>query len=236
MRTSDVTIAPMALQSLRKAQRWTQDELSRASGLSLRTIQRAEKTGVVSLSTLKSLAAVFEVNVAELENTGELPEPRRTQWYALSVGAVAIIILALAYFFTDISGVWESRGDRESVAVLPFAVASSDPRTSEFADTLTRELTLQLSRSQGAEIVPERDSRKVASADSSISEIGRALSASLVVEGAVYGSGDRFQVTVQVVDVRSSSHLWSETYSRNADDVVAILGDIKESVEAVYRN
>jgi len=101
---------------------------------------------------------------------------------------------------------------------------------------LTRELTLQLSRSQRAEIVPGRDSRKVASADSSISDIGRALSASLVVEGAVYGSGDRFQVTVQVVDVRSSSHLWSETYSRNANDVVEILGDIKESVEAVYRN
>lgn len=99
MRTSDVTIAPMALQSLRKAQRWTQDELSRASGLSLRTIQRAEKTGVVSLSTLKSLAAAFEVNIAELENTGELPEPGRTQWYALLVGAAAITILAFGLLF-----------------------------------------------------------------------------------------------------------------------------------------
>ena len=236
MRNGDVTITPKTLQRLRKARRWTQDELSTASGLSLRTIQRAEKTGIVSLSTLKSLAAVFEVNAAELENTGEQIESVRTQWYAPLVGAAVITVLALAYFFTNNSIVWETARDGESVAVLPFVVASGDPRTSEFADRLTRELTLQLSRSQRADIVPERSSREIASSDFSIPEIGSALSASLIVEGAVYGSGDRFQITVQVVDVRSSSHLWSETYSRNADEVVAILGHVTESIEAVYRN
>jgi transcriptional regulator with XRE-family HTH domain len=51
---------------LRQAKHWTQEELAQVSGLSLRTIQRAESDGAVADSTIKSFAAVFEVDAADL--------------------------------------------------------------------------------------------------------------------------------------------------------------------------
>ena len=54
-------IDPQALVLLRQAKHWTQEELSLASGLGLRTIQRAESEGQLSPSSLRSLAAVFEI-------------------------------------------------------------------------------------------------------------------------------------------------------------------------------
>ena len=45
---------------------WTQGHLAEVCGLSLRTIQRIEKTGVASHDTIKALASVFEISIEEL--------------------------------------------------------------------------------------------------------------------------------------------------------------------------
>lgn len=57
------------LKNQRGSRAWSQTQLSDVSGLSLRTIQRIEKTGVASLESAKSLAAVYECSVTELVTT-----------------------------------------------------------------------------------------------------------------------------------------------------------------------
>jgi transcriptional regulator with XRE-family HTH domain len=51
----------------REARAWSQSHLAEVSGLSLRTIQRIEKTGTASLESVKSLASVFELSIDELK-------------------------------------------------------------------------------------------------------------------------------------------------------------------------
>ncbi|WP_286272658.1 helix-turn-helix domain-containing protein [Thalassotalea hakodatensis] len=70
----------MFVKSLRQKHNWSQQQLAQLSGLNIRTIQRVEKGESVGLETLKSLAAVFEVdvNVLKNENNNE-SEPNSTQ-------------------------------------------------------------------------------------------------------------------------------------------------------------
>ena len=56
----------MLIQKLRLKQGWSQQQLAEASGLSVRTIQRIEAGQPASIETLKSLAAVFEVEFSTL--------------------------------------------------------------------------------------------------------------------------------------------------------------------------
>ena len=56
----------MLIQKLRLKHGWSQQQLADASGLSVRTIQRIESGQPASTETLKSLAAVFEVDFANL--------------------------------------------------------------------------------------------------------------------------------------------------------------------------
>ena len=63
----------MLIQKLRLKRVWSQQQLAEASGLSVRTIQRIENGHPASLETLKSLAAVFEVDFSTLK-----PEPTMT--------------------------------------------------------------------------------------------------------------------------------------------------------------
>jgi len=54
------------LKTQRDSRAWSQTQLAEVSGLSLRTIQRIEKTGVASQESAKSLAAVYECSITEL--------------------------------------------------------------------------------------------------------------------------------------------------------------------------
>jgi transcriptional regulator with XRE-family HTH domain len=56
----------MSIQKMRLNRGWSQQQLADASGLSARTIQRIEAGHPASTETLKSIAAVFEVNFLTL--------------------------------------------------------------------------------------------------------------------------------------------------------------------------
>ena len=57
----------MIVKKLRLQRSWSQEQLAEYSGLSIRTIQRIEKGKPASLESFKSIAAVFEVNVDDLQ-------------------------------------------------------------------------------------------------------------------------------------------------------------------------
>ncbi|RTZ21867.1 helix-turn-helix domain-containing protein [Vibrio penaeicida] len=57
----------MNLKALRNDRGWSQEQLSQMSGLSVRTIQRIEQGSKPGLESLKSLAAVFEVDIKTLQ-------------------------------------------------------------------------------------------------------------------------------------------------------------------------
>lgn len=56
----------MSIQKMRLKRGWSQQQLADASGLSARTIQRIEAGHPPSVETLKSIAAVFEVDFQTL--------------------------------------------------------------------------------------------------------------------------------------------------------------------------
>jgi len=56
----------LTIRKLRLQRGWTQDQLAEFAGLSVRSVQRIERGARPSLESLKSLAAVFEVDVSHL--------------------------------------------------------------------------------------------------------------------------------------------------------------------------
>lgn len=56
------------LLKLREERAWSQEELAKASGLSLRTIQRIEKRGTASLHSKKVLASALDVDIQALHS------------------------------------------------------------------------------------------------------------------------------------------------------------------------
>jgi transcriptional regulator with XRE-family HTH domain len=74
----DMKVDSSYIKAQRARRAWSQEHLAEVSGLGLRTIQRIEKTGAASYESARSLAAVFEIDVAELRvKEPAAVEPRR---------------------------------------------------------------------------------------------------------------------------------------------------------------
>ena len=81
------------IRSKRENRGWTQDHLARVAGLSLRTIQRIEKTGSASLESVTALASVLSVEVADLR--ANQTEPSRQRAIRLSLELPVRLALAV---------------------------------------------------------------------------------------------------------------------------------------------
>src|SRR5207237_8516652 len=59
---------------------------------------------------------------------------------------------------------------------------------------------------------------------------GQKLNVSTILEGSERKSGKRMRITTQLVQVATDSHLWSETYDKEMEDIFAVQDDIAQSV------
>jgi TolB-like protein len=66
--------------------------------------------------------------------------------------------------------------------------------------------------------------------DPTIAEVAEKLNVAHVLEGSVRKSGKQLRITAQLIEARSDTHLWSETYDRTLDDIFAIQDEIAAKV------
>jgi len=70
----------MIVKKLRAKRNWSQEQVAKFSGLSIRTIQRVESGQSASLETLKSLASVFEVDINKLTEEITMIDKTTENW------------------------------------------------------------------------------------------------------------------------------------------------------------
>jgi len=117
-----------------------------------------------------------------------------------------------------------------SIAVLPFLNRSASADDEYFSDGLADELLNVLSKIKGLRVIARSSAFTFKGKPTTAAEIGRALDVATLLEGSVRKSGERVRISVQLVNVADSSHLWSETYDRTLEDIFAVQDDIAQSV------
>ncbi len=114
----------------------------------------------------------------------------------------------------------------KSIAVLPFVNMSDDPGNEYFSDGIAEELLNVLVKVEGLRVASRTSSFSFKGKDISIPEIANELNVDHVLEGSVRKAGNTVRITAQLIDVRTDSHLWSETYDRELEDIFAIQDEI----------
>src|SRR5262245_6030625 len=63
-------------------------------------------------------------------------------------------------------------------------------------------------------------------------EIGQQLGVAHLLEGNVQRISNRLRVNAQLIDARTDTHLWAETYDRDVADLFAIQSEIAQAIAA----
>jgi TolB-like protein/Tfp pilus assembly protein PilF len=120
------------------------------------------------------------------------------------------------------------------IAVLPFVNISPDKESDYFSDGLTEDLISNLSRMKGMSVVSRTNSIKYKGSKLDIEEIGQELGARYIIEGTVRRHMDDLRITANLIDVASSTQLWSDRYKGKMADVFDIQETVsKEIVDAL---
>jgi TolB-like protein/tRNA A-37 threonylcarbamoyl transferase component Bud32/Flp pilus assembly protein TadD len=146
----------------------------------------------------------------------------------------AVFLIACVLVLSVAGGAWWTLSRREatptgppSVAVLPFTtIGDSD---GYFADGITEAVTTELGKVGGLRVIASNTAFGYRNR-SGIRGIARELGVGLVVRGSVQRAGAAVRIDVSLVDPRDETTLWSEHYSRQAADVLAVQDDISRQI------
>lgn len=122
-------------------------------------------------------------------------------------------------------------GDR-SIAVIPFVNLSSDPEQQYLADGIAEEILNLLARIRKLRVISRSSAFALRDENLQVPEIAERLNVAHVLEGSIRQAGNQVRVTAQLIEARSDTHLWSETYERELDDIFRIQDDIASDVVA----
>jgi TolB-like protein/Tfp pilus assembly protein PilF len=118
------------------------------------------------------------------------------------------------------------------LAVLPFENLGGNPRHEYFSDGLTEEMITQLGRLNPVRlgVIARTSAMHYKGTSKTISEIGRDLGVSYVLEGSVRRSRHRMRIAAQLIDVASQAHVWAESYERAIGDILVLQSDVARSI------
>jgi TolB-like protein/Tfp pilus assembly protein PilF len=125
----------------------------------------------------------------------------------------------------------ESYSD-QSIAVLAFQDMSPDKDQEYLSDGIAEELLTRLARLPDLRVISRSSAFSYKGKDTRLNQIGAELNVAHILEGSVRKAGNRVRVTAQLIETRSDTHLWSESYDRTLDDIFAIQDDIAAKVVA----
>jgi len=119
---------------------------------------------------------------------------------------------------------------KNSVAVLPFVDMSPQKDQEYFCDGMTEELINRLSNIRELRVPARTSVFMFKGKAEDIREVGRKLNVEKVLEGSIRKEEDQLRITVQLVNVSDSYHIWSETFDKKLARVFDIQDEIAVTV------
>jgi adenylate cyclase len=120
--------------------------------------------------------------------------------------------------------------DRPSIAVLPFANMSDDPKQEYFADGLTDGLITELSQVSGLFVISRNATFTYKGRTAPPKQVSEKLGIRYVLEGSVQRAGDRLRINAQLIDALSGGHVWAGKFDGSVADVLALQDQAARSI------
>jgi serine/threonine protein kinase/Flp pilus assembly protein TadD len=158
-------------------------------------------------------------------------EPKKA-W--IPIAALAAVLLAIAIFYfgrqTKPTIAAAPKNQKTTIVVLPFTNMSADKDQEYFSDGLSEELLNVLAKNPKLQVTSRTSAFSFKGKEVDIHTIAEKLHVTHVLEGSVRKAGNQLRITAQLIDVTTDSHLWSQTYDRQMNNVFAVQEEIAASV------
>ena len=178
-----------------------------------------EDLGAQEVKNIARPVEVFRVDLA----SGAVPSPTRSRsrwrgmtrgpwrWFAGGILAVAIAgVTVLALPKLRKTATPASEVPSYSVAILPFAASSANSTDEQFADAVTKDVTMAIVRDRRMSVTARDDAAAFNGKAIDVRAVGRELNVRYLVKGEVRRTEERTIVSVSLIDTGTATQLWSD--------------------------
>ena len=149
---------------------------------------------------------------------------QRAAWVIGSVGlALGVVLLGIV-----------ARSERptriRSLAVLPLANLSGDPRQDATAEGVTSQLIAILSKSKDLRVVSQTSAMQYKKVRKPLPAIAKELSVDALVVGSVMGTGARVRMSVRLIQADGEKQLWLGSFDREQRDLPAVEDEVARKI------
>ena len=195
--------------------------------LSLNTEAGTEKFGASPTEIETSLLPhSTDVNISR--GTGQTtvlrPPPSATGIRSKRSGLIGMIIVLIAaasivsYFYFS----RRSNSEIQSIAVMPFVNAGSNPDVEYLSDGMTETLINTLSQLPDLSVKARSSVFRYKGREVEPQTVGNELNVQAIVNGRVVQRDDDLTVYLSLVDTRTGNQLWGEQYTRKRNDLLTL--------------
>lgn len=155
--------------------------------------------------------------------------------WALVACVLTLVVAAIAI------SAWFSMPRSESLAILPFTYASSDPQLMAdsdreyISDGMTESIINNLSQLTNLKVIARSSVFRYKGKDLDVQAIGRELKVRSVVIGRVKQDGDVLRIAVELMDVQGNRSIWGDTYVRKTGDILSVQKEIAKNISEKLR-
>ena len=166
----------------------------------------------------------------EGENVGRASaRPGRAEARPTLIALAVLLIVAVAGFL-----LWPSAPDSiEAIAVLPFT--NSDPRSEHLSDGMTELLIDKLSRLPELRVMARSTVFSYKGRPLPPADAGTMLDVGAVITGHLRRDGNRYEIHVEMIDVRDGAQLWGERYQAAPDELPLVQSRIAGDLSTQLR-
>lgn len=183
------------------------------------------------------VAWLFELTPEGLKRTEDVEvgqaRPRSQAWIFIVViaGTFSIGLFFLGRYTAGEKQKASAETAAKSIAVLPFDNLSDDKQNSYFATGVQDQILTNLAKISDLRVISHTSVRQYKSGTPrNLREIGRQLGVAYVMEGSVQRASDRIRITAELIDARTDTHIWAETYDRTTADLFAIQSELAQAI------
>lgn len=157
---------------------------------------------------------------------------RRSRRRVAVIGLAAVAVVGVVAAWLSLYRPAPPAARTPSIAVLPFANLSGDRNFEYFSDGITEDITTDLSKLSGLVVIARNSAFAYKDQPLALKSVAEALGVRYVVEGSVRRTGTDLRITAKLIDSETGSHLWTERYDRQLQDVFAVQDDVTRNIVA----
>jgi eukaryotic-like serine/threonine-protein kinase len=180
------------------------------------------------------------VVLAALEKLEQRTRPRKPLLHRIAISVTLLLVLAAGVAIglgkirvpglADPGGGSSATARIRSLAVLPLANLSGDPKQDYFASGMTEELITDLASIRTLKVISRTSAMMYKDTKKSIKTIASELGVDGIIEGSVLRDGDRVRITAQLIEARQDRHLWAKSYDRDFRDVLSLQSEVARDI------